>query len=58
MAKVPTIHGDIDEERLHRHEEVRDGKLVVEYYLGEECVHRSVMVPVTGVGASATAAKF
>lgn len=58
MAKVYTIHGEVEESELVKRTGFSDdGAAWVEYYRDGELVHRSVAVELTGneaVGAAAT----
>lgn len=52
---IPTTHGDIAESRLTKQVHAVNGGQCIEYYLGEELVHRSVVTHLSGVDATAVA---
>lgn len=50
--KIDTKYGQIDEQELRKVER-RDGDTtIVDYYLGEDLVHRSATAPLRGIQAS------
>jgi len=58
MATIQTTYGEMDESELRKVERVENGVVNVKYFKGDELVHESATVPLTGIEASVQQAQI